>query len=62
MDEQKQSELMREMQMITFERGPYAIPVFPDFIDAHSKKIKGLHQSVILGLGYYNFADVHVAA
>ena len=59
-DEARQFELMREMQTITYERGACIIPVFPDFLDAHTKKVGGLKQSVVLGLGYHDFKDLHV--
>ncbi|MGE0170373.1 ABC transporter substrate-binding protein [Nocardioides sp.] len=61
-DQGRQFELMREMQTITYERGACIIPVFPDFLDAHTKKVGGLKKSVVLGLGYHNFVDAHVLA
>lgn len=59
-DKDRQFELMREMQTITYDRGACIIPVFPDFLDAHTKKVGGLKKSVVLGLGYHDFADLHV--
>lgn len=52
--------LLADSQRILYERGGYIIPVFPNFLDATTDKVSGLHASPVYPLGYFNFRDTSV--
>ena len=57
----KRKELYTEAQMMLHKDGGYIIWGFPNLIDAHSAKVKGLKASTARSLGYYDFTDVYFA-
>lgn len=61
-DEARSEELLGETQRILYERGGYIIPVFPNFLDAATDKVTGIHASPVYPLGYFNFRDVSVGS
>lgn len=56
-DGTKRKEIYGEVQKIISEDGGNAIPMFIDYLDARSSKVRGLSPVPTGGLGGYNFAD-----
>jgi peptide/nickel transport system substrate-binding protein len=54
-DSAKRKEIEHEMQLIDYTSGGYIIPYFAPIIDAHAKRLKGVHSSRT-GLSLGNFA------
>jgi peptide/nickel transport system substrate-binding protein len=59
-DDKVAEEMLGKSQEILYESGGYIIPVFPNFLDAHSSKVSGLVGSVVYPLGEFNFTGVSV--
>ena len=56
-DPAKRKEIYGEIQKIIYEKGGNAIPAFQNYLDAVSKKVKGLSPVPVGNLGGFNFAD-----
>jgi peptide/nickel transport system substrate-binding protein len=54
-DENKQTEIAHEMQMIDYNEGGYIIPFFPPVIDGYASKVHGLAPTKTTGLSFNNF-------
>ena len=57
LDPAKQKALYDEIQATIYNSGAIAIPCFLNYVDGHSKKVKGLSPVPIGNLGGFNFAD-----